>query len=83
MPLEEFLFPKEAIKYTGTEKVEFEGSTYDFFITNFRMILHARSGLPLLKKERIVSEKLPEIVNMNYKEKGLAVKKAFLRRPLR
>lgn len=70
MPLEEFLLPKESMRYSGIEEVEYEESTYSLFITNIRLILYGRKGL-VFQKERIVSERLTEIQAVNYHEKGL------------
>lgn len=79
MPLEEFLLPKESIRYTGTEEVEYEESTYNLFITNIRLILYSRKGL-VLRKERIVSERLTEIQDVHYsaRVKGLEMNKGIL-----
>ena len=77
MPIEEFLLPKESIEYTGPEQVEYQGSIYNFYITNLRLILHHRKGL-LFKKERVVSERLLEIQSAHFKQKEPGVKKGIL-----
>ncbi len=72
MPLEEYLFPKEAIKYTSTEGVHLEEgdpTKYEFYITNMRLILYGRRGL-LLKREHMISERLPDIEHISYRESG-------------
>lgn len=72
MPLEEYLFPKEVIKYTSTEGVRLEKddpTKYRFYITNMRIILYGRRGL-ILKREQMISERLPDIGNITYRERG-------------
>lgn len=72
MPLEEYLFPKEVIKYTSTEGVHLEKgdpTKYRFYITNMRIILYGRRGL-MLKREQMISERLPDIGNITYRERG-------------
>ncbi len=78
MPIKEFLLPEEEVKYSSTEEVEYEGAACNLFITDKRIILFARKGLPFLKKKRFGSEKLPEIKNMYYEEEGQLRTKGIL-----
>ena len=76
MPLEEYLFPKEVIKYTSTEGVHLEKgdpTKYRFYITNMRIILYGRRGL-ILKREQMISERLLDIEKITYRERGFLKK---------
>ena len=72
MPLEEYLFSREVIKYTNTEGVHLakgDPTRYSFYITNMRIILYGRRAV-LLKREQMISERLPDIENIAYREIG-------------
>ncbi|MGB9705168.1 MAG: hypothetical protein ACPL3C_06945 [Pyrobaculum sp.] len=76
MPIEEFLLPSEEIYIRGVT-VQYGNNIYEVFITNLRLLLYARRGL-ILKKDDLVSIKLSDIQNIQYREEGLINKKGIL-----
>jgi len=74
MPLKDFLFPREVIHYQSTECITYEGDQeYNLYLTDKRLIFFKQTGL-FLNRDNIISERLPDIQTMSYKEKGLVFK---------
>lgn len=75
MSVEEFLFPNEEIQITFRESdlVEYAKTKYQVFFTNQRLVLFARTGL-IFKRDNIVSIAYQDIIQMDYREKGLRKK---------
>ena len=77
MPLEDFLVPGENIRFRSPSKVEYQGDTYDFCITDRRLIWHKRSGL-IFKSDKVITESIGEIEGIKYEEKGMIYKKGVI-----
>ena len=75
--LEDFLLPKEIIRFQS-RKVKTLNDHFIFYITDQRILLHKRRGV-VLKKDRVISERLDNIRTLYYDEKGLMKKKGVLR----
>jgi len=75
--LEDFLFPGEVIIFQSG-KVETLNDSFDFYITDQRILLHRRRGV-LFKKDRVIAERIEDIRTLHYDEKGLVKKKGVLR----
>ena len=68
MVLEDFLFPGETIIFQSG-KVRTLNDRFDFYITDQRILLYRRRGV-VLKKDRIVAERIQDIRTLHYDEKG-------------
>jgi len=77
MALEDWLLPNENVRFNARKAVDYGGITYDFYLTNERVMLHNRKGV-LIKKEAVIAERLEDITSMDYKEKGVIKKKGRL-----
>ncbi len=75
--LNEFLLPKEAIKYQSPGMIRYLGSKFYFYITNQRILVYRSRG-KVFKKDRIIAERLEAVKSLNYNEKGLLRKKGYL-----
>ena len=75
--LKDFLLPNEAIRYRSPSKIRYLGDKFYFCITNQRILVYRRRG-KVLKKDRIIAERLEAIKNLSYNERGLVRKKGFL-----
>lgn len=76
--LEDFLLPTEEIKYHLDGSVQLaDKQWYEFFITNYRFIAYTKTGT-FFKRDKLISEKISDIVSLNYKERGLVSKKGIL-----
>ena len=75
--LKDFLLPNEIIKYQSPNKISYLGDKFYFYITNQRILAYRSKG-KVLKKDRVVTEKLEAIKSLSYNEKGLMRKKALL-----
>lgn len=76
MVLEDFLFPGETIIFQSG-KVKTLNDRFEFYITDQRILLYRRRGV-VLKKDRIVAERIQDIRTLHYDEKGIAKKKGIL-----
>lgn len=77
MVLEDFLLPGEVIIFQSGN-VRSLNDRFVFYITDQRILLHRRRGV-VLKKDRVISERIENIRTLNYDEKGLVKKKGVLR----
>lgn len=75
--LKDFLFPGETILFQSN-KIASLNDNFFFYITDQRILLYRRRGV-LLKKDRVISERLENISSMRYTEIGLLRKKGVLR----
>jgi len=75
--LNEFLLPKETIKYQSPGMIRYLGSKFYFYITNQRILVYRSRG-KVFKKDRIIAERLEAVKSLNYNEKGLLRKKGYL-----
>jgi hypothetical protein len=75
--LKDFLFPSETILFQSN-KISSLKDNFFFFITDQRILLYRRRGV-LLKKDRIISERIENISTMHYSELGTLRKKGVLR----
>lgn len=78
MVLEDFLLPGEVIKFHSPRKVKAYNVSFDFIITDQRILLYRRRGV-LLRKDTIIAERIDDIRTLNYDEKGIVKKKGVLR----
>jgi hypothetical protein len=74
--LSDFLSPGETIVFQS-RKIESLNDKFFFYITNKRILLHRRRGV-LLKKDRIIAERIEDIRTMHYSEEGVFRKKGVL-----
>jgi len=75
--LKDFLLPGEVIIFQS-RKVKSLNDHFIFYITDQRILLHRRRGV-VLKKDRVISERIENIRTLDYDEKGLVKKKGVLR----
>ena len=75
--LTDFLFPEETIVFQSN-KISSLNDNFFFFITDQRILLYRRRGV-VLKKDRIISERIENISSMRYGEIGVVRKKGVLR----
>ena len=76
MPLEDFLFPGESIRYQCRKEITYAKNPYVLYITDRRVLGHKRKGL-IFKKDQVFSAALEEIRNLKYHEEGIVRKKVF------
>jgi hypothetical protein len=76
--LEDFLLPMETIKYQAPDLITYAEHLYNLYMTNYRLIFYVKVGL-LFKKENVVSERLEDIITMDYSERGLISKSGVLK----
>ena len=76
MVLTDFLFPGETIVFQSN-KITSLNDDFFFFITDQRILLYRRRGV-LLKKDRIISERIENISSMRYGERGIVRKRGVL-----
>ena len=77
MVLTDFLYPGETIVFQSN-KIASLNDSFFFFITDQRILLYRRRGV-LLKKDRVISERIENISTMYYGERGILRKKGVLR----
>ena len=77
MVLEDFLFPGEVIIFQSG-KVETLNDRFDFYITDQRILLYRRRGV-IFKKDKVIAERIEDILTLHYDEKGIVKKKGVLR----
>lgn len=77
MPLEDFLFPGESIRYQCRKEITYAKNPYVLYITDRRVLGHKRKGL-IFKKDQVFSAALEEIRNLKYHEEGIVRKKGIL-----
>lgn len=76
MPLDDYLLPKEEIKFQSEAGVNYAGKRYQVIVTDSRLLLYARRGM-VLKRDDVVTEKLSDI-QVKYKETGMLRKKGVI-----
>jgi hypothetical protein len=74
--LKDFLLPGEVVIFQSG-KVKTLNDHFVFYITDQRILLHRRRGV-VLKKDRVISERIENIRTLDYDEKGLMKKKGVL-----
>ncbi len=77
MPLEDFLMPGESIRYRSPGMVEYQGDTYEFCITDRRLIWYKRAGL-IFKSDRVVAENIGEVEGIKFFTGGVFRKKGII-----
>jgi hypothetical protein len=75
--VEVFLAPGENIRYRSPAPVEYQGDSYDFYITDRRLMWHKRTGL-VFKKDKFTTEVLENVTAIKYSEKGIINKKGLI-----
>lgn len=75
--LEDFLLPRETIRYKSPGKIRYLGEKFYFYITNRRILVYRSRG-KVFKKDRAIAERLEAIKSLNYNERGLVRKKGYL-----
>ncbi len=76
--LEDFLYLNNPNKYHGRKDVkEYSGTDTTLYIVNRRVIVHKRRS-KIIKKDKVFSVALDEIINLKYDDKGLVSKKGTL-----
>jgi len=76
LPLEDFLLPRENIKFQSESTVEYAGKRYQVIVTDSRLVLYARRGM-IFKKDDVVTERLSDI-QVKYGEKGIIGKRGII-----
>jgi len=74
--LKDFLAPGETIIFQSG-KINSLNDRFTFYITNQRILLYRRRGV-VLKKDRIIAERIEDVRTLNYKERGLVRPKGVL-----
>jgi len=69
MVLEDFLFPKEAIKYKSYSKIRYLNEMFELYLTDQRVIAFKQYGL-FSKKDKMVAERFKDIGVVSYGERG-------------
>ncbi len=77
MVLEDFLLPGEAVMFQSPKKVRAYNASFEFYITDQRILLYRRRGV-VLKKDTIIAERIEDINTLHYDEKGIMKKKGVL-----
>ena len=77
MVLEDFLFPGEIVVFQSG-RVKTLNDRFDFYITDQRILLYRRRGV-VLKKDRVIAERIEDIRTLHYDERGIVKKKGVLR----
>ena len=75
--LKDFLYPDETIVFQSG-KITSLDDVFFFYITDQRILLHRRRGV-LVKKDRIIAERIEDIRTMHYGEKGIVRRRGVLR----
>jgi hypothetical protein len=75
--LEDFLLPRETIRYQSPGKIRYLGDKFYFYITNRRILVYRGRG-KVFKKDRVIAERLEAIKSLSYNERGLVRKRGFL-----
>jgi hypothetical protein len=75
--LTDFLYPGESVVFQSG-KVNSLNDQFFFFITDQRILLYRRRGV-LVKRDRIIAERLEDIRTMNYSERGIFRRRGVLR----
>lgn len=70
--------PGENVRYRSPITVEYQADTYDFCITDRRLIWYKRTGL-IFKSDKIITENIGEIEGISYEEKGIIAKKGIIK----
>lgn len=78
MPLEDFLMPGENIRYRSPDMIEYQGDTYELYITDKRLLWYKRTGL-IFKSDKVITENLGDVVEIRYMEKGMISKRGIIR----
>ena len=77
MPLEDFLMPGENVRFSSPQPIQYQGDSYELYLTNIRLLWYKRAGL-IFKKDKVISENIGDIVEMKYEEKGMVSKKGLI-----
>ena len=75
--LSDFLYPGEAVVFQSG-KIRTLNDQFFFYITDQRILLYRRRGV-LVKRDRIIAERLEDIRTMQYSERGTVKKRGVLR----
>ena len=75
--LEDFLLPRETIRYQSPGMIRYLGDKFYFYITNRRILVYRGRG-KVFKKDRVIAERLEAIKSLSYNERGLVRKRGFL-----
>jgi hypothetical protein len=75
--LEDFLLPRETIRYQSPGMIRYLGDKFYFYITNRRILVYRGRG-KVFKKDRVIAERLEAIKSFSYNERGLVRKRGFL-----
>lgn len=70
MTIEDFLLPGEEVKFHSSHMLNYADNYYELFVTDRRLLFYAQRGM-LFKKDDVISQKLDEIQNIKYREKGM------------
>jgi rubrerythrin len=77
MVLKDFLLPEENIEYQSFGKIKHLEENFKCYITNQRLLLYRLKGF-ILKKEKVIAERLENITSLSYEEMGIFRRKGFL-----
>jgi len=75
--LDDFLLPRETIRYQSPGMIRYLGDKFYFYITNQRILVYRSRG-KVFKKDRVIAERLEAIKTLNYNERGLVRKRGYL-----
>ncbi|WP_297517975.1 PH domain-containing protein [Thermococcus sp.] len=77
MGLDDYLLPKEEVKFQSKNNVQYGGKNYQVIVTDRRIILYARRGA-IFKSDDVVTFKLSDVEGIKYKEEGLIGKRGII-----
>ena len=77
MPVEDFLLENEKILFNSPTKIEYQDGYYEFYLTDLRLVWYKRAGL-LSKSDTIIAERIDDILEIKYEEKGFFTKKGAI-----
>jgi hypothetical protein len=75
--LQDFIVPKEEIKFQSSAYVKLSGKNYRLILTDGRILLYAQRGR-FAKNEDVITTRLEELQGIRYKEKGLVKKQGVI-----
>jgi len=78
MTFQDFITLDEVVKFRSPSPIDYLGDSYDFYISNKRLIWHKRSGL-VFKKDNFICEMLENVKSIAFKEEGIINKRGIIK----
>lgn len=74
--VERLLLPDEKITFRASRRLKYGKSDYDAYVTNKRLVLHAKRGL--FGRDDFIAFNLRDVSSSKYHEEGIIGKRGFL-----